>query len=527
MGIKMLIKLNQPGMTSLHKVGLAGLYMTLRAFEDRNEKIDGLDWSLRPSEIELNWYSPDGPKAAFEKLIERSFWLDRRGFIRLTGLERGREPSIDQQYFLYSALLNSFLQYGKHRTVRNKQILSYEVDEKLNWIKEFAPIIDFKHQKASDDFIDSSGYFQQNIKVKGWLYPGGSQRHAVYANTYLEEPVELALALLFAPVGSIYFNIQSRAKGRKARVALLLPEIKDLETYSEIRQFFASKGGFDLTAGSTSDAALRLQLTIATNRTSNDLANLNNAPLTCRVITLGIVSWNEKQKSRTQARSILSGPLPGLANYHLATAIFKNRWQRVQADRNRKGEVTKPEHYFVTTFVAREMIADNLAQGKPWYHNLAAYMSNKEIRNQLLYEQKEMSMMVEKSTYDNERELKFIRICHESWRRRLGKLSERARSENSAFRTLVRKEAEKLRVVISRSKNADTLRETVVDFWARAGFIAELQGDGLKQLLPLFEEASWRKARDLALLALISYQPQNEEEKEALSITTGEENTNE
>ena len=134
--------------------------------------------------------------------------------------------------------------------------------------------------------------------------------------------------------------------------------------------------------------------------------------------------------------------------------------------------------------------------------------------------------MVETASFNDESERLFIRVCHESWRRRLGKLGERARKENLGdigFRRLVGKEAERLRTSLSRSKNSETLRETVVDFWSRAGGNELLRATGLTKLLPLFDEKNWKKARDLALLALISYQPQTEEEEKALTTTTNEE----
>ena len=131
--------------------------------------------------------------------------------------------------------------------------------------------------------------------------------------------------------------------------------------------------------------------------------------------------------------------------------------------------------------------------------------------------------MVEKADYETENESLFIKVCHESWRRRLGKLGTRARNENTSFQNLARKEAEKLRTSYARCKNAETLRETVVDFWSRGGSNELLQGDGLTRVLPLFSEKNWRKAKDLALLALVSYQLQTEEEKEALISETNSE----
>jgi hypothetical protein len=60
------------------------------------------------------------------------------------------------------------------------------------------------------------------------------------------------------------------------------------------------------------------------------------------------------------------------------------------------------------------------------------------------------------------------------------------------------------------------LRGTVVDFWSRGGTNELLQGDGLINLWPLFDEKNWRTAKDLVLLALVSYQPQSREEADAL-----------
>jgi CRISPR-associated protein Cas8a1/Csx13 len=102
----------------------------------------------------------------------------------------------------------------------------------------------------------------------------------------------------------------------------------------------------------------------------------------------------------------------------------------------------------------------------------------------------------------------------------LGKLGQRATSEHTSFSSLANKEAEKLRTSLARCKNAETLRETIIDFWSRAGSNRSLRGKGLADLLRLFDDSNWKKARDLALLALISYQPQNEQEEAALTETT-------
>src|SRR5262249_33989389 len=160
---EMTIKLNAPGMTSLHKAGLAGLYMTLRAFEEKGETIKGLKWELEPRQVKLFW-SDERPKPAFEELIAKSFWLDN-GFIRLAGLEVNNPPTVEQKHHLYNALLNSFLQFGPHRRKGGKQSLSYEIDDRLCWIKEFEPITWFVHQDAATSFIDKQGQFNTEVEI--------------------------------------------------------------------------------------------------------------------------------------------------------------------------------------------------------------------------------------------------------------------------------------------------------------------------------------------------------------------------
>lgn len=517
--MRMALHLNAPGMTSLHKAGLAGLFMTLRVLETTGQTIKGLNWQLESNQVVLDWV--DGQQSsALEELLKRSFWIDKDGFIRLTGLEGSSVPRPDQKYLLYTALLNSFLQFGRHRTKGPDRILSYTVDDKQCWIRAFAPIKEYRHQVALSDFIDKSGGFRKTVEAAGWLYPGAGQRHVVYSETKLNESPESALCLLFAPVGVVFYTISSRSKGRKARLAMLIPEIVDLSAYADLRQVLAQQGAFELTASSASDAVLRMLITIKSSRVVDAGAEMVNHAFACRILTFGIVDWNEKQKSRTAVYSVFSGGLPGLDNYRTADAIFGNRWQLAKAKFDRKGKEIEPARSFIATSSAREFIAENIAHKTYWYYDLAGFLSSKPNREQLQYEREELYKMVESASYEDDSEHLFIRVCHEAWRRRLGKLGQRARTENANFSSLARKEGEKLRSTLSRCKNAETLRETVVDFWSRAGANADLRGGGLEKLMWLFDENNWKRGRDLALLALISYQPKDEEEEQALVVDT-------
>lgn len=112
-------------------------------------------------------------------------------------------------------------------------------------------------------------------------------------------------------------------------------------------------------------------------------------------------------------------------------------------------------------------------------------------------------------------EARLVRACQEAWRRRLGALGARARSQGTDFSSLARKEYERVRISFARCKNAAMLRQTLTDFWVRAGTLSELQ-EGWPEVLP-FLQGRWRDGRDLALLALASYTPRNPEEVDALA----------
>lgn len=508
----MTLKLNGPGMTSLHKVGLAGLYMTLKAFKQSEIRIEGLSWALHSDRIELHW--GDTPKKAMEQLVKHSFGIDNDGFFRLPGLEQNQPATAEQKHIYYTALLNTFLQFGRHRSTRDKRTFHYKVDDKDCLIKEFAPIRNYQHQQATKVFF-KDGKFTREVEVAGWLYPGAGQRHDAHAGSKFTEQPEHALCLLYAPVGCVFFQIVSKTKGRMARAALVIPEVLDLNEYAALREYIARSGALALTASGASDAALRFLLTIHTAKLGDDLARMSGRNTPCRVITFGIVNWSKQQKTRTMTRTVVPAHLKGIDNYALADAIFKNKWQRVVEKRNKRGEVTEPEHHFITTSTARELIAENTVRGAAWFDGFSQYMANKETRTQLFYEREELNKMVNEATFDDARERTYIAACHEAWRRRLGKLGERARRENASFPSLVNREQEKLRMSLSRCKNAATLRETVVDFWSRAGSIKELQ-DHWQEVLALLDEQNWRKGKDLALLALASYKPASKDEEEGM-----------
>jgi len=137
------------GMSPLHRAGLAGLYMTLDAFSKSRLRIPGLEWSLSPSSVTLEWLD-EKPGSAFRNLISKSFQIDDNGFFHFPGLETEGPLSIEHKHLLYDALKHTFLQFGPNRKTGAKTALSYQINDQFILDEGFSPILSYRHQESAD-----------------------------------------------------------------------------------------------------------------------------------------------------------------------------------------------------------------------------------------------------------------------------------------------------------------------------------------------------------------------------------------
>ena len=492
------INLFGPGMTVLHRVGLAGLWMTLNKFEEENVRLKGGSWKLDDRRVILRW---DGmAKPFFESLFKQSFKVNRNNLLWFPALGNPMDNP-QAAVVLHKAVLGTFLQHGKTRkadpSTKPTGAVSVEVDATPLTLR-YQKVTSYAHQKAFTDLVRKDGGLAI-ARLAGWHFPGGVVRHTGFGtDTALEEPPEHLIPLLYTLVGGVYFQIQRLGEGVRPLFALVLPEISDLNKYASARKAFLQYGVKDLLASGTIDAGLRV---LAELYAKGVLSALDSS--TCRVISFGTVPWSKQQKTRVEIFTVLAGSEKRLRTFNLCRQVLAPRL------------VTRNDgDPFWDVPQTPELIARNLSENKPWYLSFGDFVRNKPIRDHVFrYEKGGLSKMVTEAGFDDERERIFIRACHEAWRRRMGRLGERARRENASFPDLVRREFERIRVGFSRCKNAATFRETVTDFWSRAGSPIPDLASGWKEVLALLDENNWRKARDLALLALASYQPSTDEEQ--------------
>jgi CRISPR-associated protein Cas8a1/Csx13 len=488
-------KLNDPGLSSLHRAGLAGLWMTLDSLTEEARK-DRLDWptwiehppELQPNSVRLTWEGT--PRRLLEWLLPNAFRIDEgTGMIDLIGM---RLPTLETRSAIHQAILGTFLQHGRTRgAIKGNFTHTFLVDGKP-LVLNYAKVEWYSHQTCADDFLDGDDW-AETVPLVGWLAPGGVIRHNAFKDTALEEPAQHALLLLFAPIGCFYFNLRSTIRSKKARFALLIPAITNLEDYAYVhREMHQQADITGMTACGTSDAALRLALLIHGQRQSRMISCER-----CQVITLGTVPWSTQQKTRTAAISVDLRPHELVRDYSIIEKALPNR---IALSKTKKNE---PEKAFIVTSAAREHFGDNLAQHRKWYTAFTQLMSNTDTRKVVRFEWEGLNMVVNQIELERAERV-VVEACHEALYRRYGQIKNRAKTERAAIGPLFDREYERRRVGLARCKNASALRQELTDFWSRAGQLKSLQ-EGWNSVRLMFDKEHWACARDLALLALASY----------------------
>jgi CRISPR-associated protein Cas8a1/Csx13 len=495
------INLFGPGMTVIHKVGLAGLWMTLKALEDENDGhtgFDGIDGSWERTDTSVTFRWNEAPDSFFKTLFARSFKIDKNGLLWFPALgEPMNNPQ--QSVILQEAMLGSILQHGQTRKADPSRTpsgsIAIEIDGTTITLR-FHKISNYAHQLAAFNFAGINS-------LAGWQFPGGVVRHTgLQGSTALEEPPDRALALRFTPAGVIFFEMRTRRAGVRPRYALVLPEIPNLSKYARARRVFLNYGVHQLYASGTAEAGFRV---LAELKAAALMENIRAAK--CRVVSFGTVPWSTQQKTRVNLMTVQARSALGLRTFNLCRQVLAPSLVRPK-----KGDP------FWDMPQVPDLVARNLAEGKLWWQGFADFVADQERRKHIFtYEKGGLVKMVEDTkAFPQGPERLFVMACHDAWRRRMGQIGEKAKREHSDFGSQVNREFERVRVSFSRCKNAASLRESITDFWARGGGPLKPLQDSWSDILVLLDNENWQKARDLVLLALASYKPATKEETEAL-----------
>jgi len=509
------IRLFDPGMSPVHRVGLAGLYMALKYFQSTGQAFGG-GWRLSKNNVELFWNGETGQ--FFDSLFRASFGISD-GLVDLAA-HRGHAMGDIEKIAFSEAMRMTFLQHNKQHRIPGgtaDRVRNFDFGDEMALISYKPFSVPYAHATASERFLDTKGRLRDSIKIKNWLYPGAAERHSNLSGTEIEETPARFICLLYAPMASLFFRLNHRGPDgkRDARrgTAIVFPHINDLESYAHCFGRYLQTPVQRLSADGVGDAAMAALVAL---KAEDSLETLGVAG--CTVVTMGSVGWVSNQRTRTGVATLEEVSEGGLDLFDRAWRCLPNRMVIMEGKPTKKNP--KPDKtFFVATSLPRGLIAENIASGKAWFSGFASLMESKKQADIVSFEKGGLARMVEDQEVLREGpERAFVLACHEAWRRRMAQIGEKARRERSSFQDQVNREFTRLRVAFSRSKNAASLREVVADFWARGGPTKPLQA-GWRDVLDLLDERNWRKAKDLALLALASYKPETKEEAEALETS--------
>lgn len=482
-----------PGMTHLHRVGLAGLYMTLARLDPSKFEAHG-SWDLEPTRIHIRWTAK--PRDFFEPLLTEAFGISSEGAIQFVA-HRGHSMGQAQRLLVSSAVLGTFLQHPQSpRKVAVKEVTLAVTFDDRQVTYRFKPVKEYKHQQVIDKLFGGDGQFNKEVELAGWAFPGGGVRHVAFHDTSLSASPERFLSLLFASAGSLYFLISRRTVDgkfdKRRTAALVLPHILDLSSYATSFTRYLDSPAQRLYAGSLGDAGLMGLAALQLQRTDGmiDAVGVNS----CTVISLGTMVWAKQQKTRAAITHIRGVDRTTFTLFAMALRLIGNR------------VIVKEDNTsWVATSLSRGLIADNIGAGRPWFSDFWTLMQSQKQADLLKFDRKGLHDMIQQTNWPNETDRLFVEAVHNAIRNRYGAMAERARNLGETIRSDdFHREFERIRTSLMRAKNRETLRAEVADLFARGGINKVLQGNWDK-VLGLFAGDDWQRARDLALLGLASY----------------------
>ncbi|MEM8641359.1 MAG: type I-MYXAN CRISPR-associated Cas8a1/Cmx1 [Cyanobacteria bacterium P01_G01_bin.54] len=452
-----------------HRAGIAGLALALSVL---NREDAPLDWNpeFPDNTVTLTWERSD--RAAVEWLMQQTYQV-QDGYLNVPALNL-----LDAQssYTFTQGVTSTLLQHSKQRKLdaavsRNFTIEAGQPEIKLS----YRPLLECYYTRPPKEAFNSRGMFRRAIALKGHHLPGLVE---CFVNGAYQETPEGFLALLFLPLACGYYNLPSY------RSALVIPEVKNLTEWVKYRKQLKGRTYSEFRATGAGESGLRFLLS---SRAAED-SRLFNVDY-CEVYQLGSQVWDANQSYLKQAVYRIHADERMLAIYDSAQNIF-----RTQVRQNDKGET------WLALSKVLPWIADNLISKRPWYNGFFEFFKANE-----MYERKGLTKMTEHLT---DAETLLFNSVQGAFRVFLsGQIKQATKQGRNLDYPQV---TDKVVYRLQRPSTQQEFATALVDFLSQHRSKAA-QGAGLAIYGWLHSDQNWRKARDLALLAIATYQGKKDE----------------
>lgn len=452
---------------------------------------------------------------------------------RYEAIEEGKEmrcrfQSLDPDEI--SAILRSRAQ-NSAAARKNKQAVQPEKPTKspkkagLASGETLKPLIDL----GSARFFDSKGKFSsKEIKLSSWVMPGIAPRYG--SEPAWIGPGRQALLLLLAPIACLFEHM----KGEGDNWIMVVPEVLDLVEFDSVRPTLGLDPRFTDVA-SLGDAGLRFSSEYAARSVGRELA------VGCLVVAMGYVTYYASQRIRKSVLEVVAAPSSIRRYAHLHRAM-PNRSIPIRAQGRsdssdhvdghdaRPAEDLRQRVFFVTP-TGRGRIADNLIAGRPWYADLftplawdrddlererkrspGTSLERLWFRNLSFQKESLMELIREQAMWDSENGRILVEAFWEAIRSLYAQEADAAKRGGSrSINERIEHLNDDIFRRLMRSKTRDLLRETLAELFAKSGRQKTLRANPAVVWNLIDDPHDWKRARDLALLALATYSKKQED----------------
>ena len=514
--VELTLRLNAPGMDSLLRAGIGGLACVLESFENESSKRvklpgapwdDGPPWEVTKDSIVLKFGKPENAEEYLQRIFDYAFQIKKgEDTIDLPSTYDGKQGSLVRAR-LQRGLMLTFLQHGQSRKGAKADVdRSVSMNDKqFNY--SVRPLTSFKHQLGYRDLVKKDGTLETKPRdIPGTLFPGAAVRHNKYGATKHEGSAAELLAAYFALIGTIPLPIN------RGSAVLLIPEVTDLEMFRIRRRQATPKDYNECLIGGMGDAVLGVYARL---RGQEQKRALGVAAIAAYVFRPTV--WASQQKSRVAGTRIEPLPASALKIFDFANGYFRPSLKSHTVKSGKGRNAKEVEQSFWSVSMVKPLIADNLANGRLWFHNFSQFFTRndpatgKPLRSRLFFEKEGLSKMVNSDVWECEGQKALVAGVHYALYCQFGKISSEFGSNKGGMQNKFSKEFEKWRIQFVSSKTADQFRFAICDLMSRARGNKEIQ-ENWQAVLPLLSGEHWQHGRDLALLALASYKGKGDKE---------------
>jgi CRISPR-associated protein Cas8a1/Csx13 len=454
----------EPNTLLPHRAGIAGLALALSVMPPEDAP---LTWEVKDNAVTLAW---DGvsDRDAVTWLVQQTYQVTADGYLDVPALK------LDNQglYTFTEGVLSTFLQHSKQRSRDSNAVAkTFQIDEGQPEIRvEFRPLLSCYYTGDLKEAFNTKGVFKKEISLKGHHLPGLIE--CFVNGAYQESPTGF-LALLFLPLACGYYKLPN------LRSAVVIPEVQNLTQWVKHKQDFPGRTYRDFRSSGAGESALNF---LWREKTLSDigLAQVDY----CEVYQLGKQTWDANQNYLKQAVYRVQVDESVLALYQSAQVLFPP-----QVKKTDKGET------WLAISKVLPWICDNLVAGDVWYRGFYEFCKQNGF-----YERKGLVKMTD---YLNAREQVLFDAVQGAFSAYLrGQI---VQAEKQGRPLDYGQVTDKLLNRLKRPSTQQDFAQTLVDV------LTQYRSKEMRAVGPQIyhwlhhDEANWRQARDLVLLAIATY----------------------